>query len=381
MLPPVRIAILGAGVMGTATSRLLVRNEDVDLLILDPDGDRARDLVRAVGRGQPAAVGVGDPDLADRLKGADALAACIPYRRNLGAMEAALAAGVPYADLGGLYHTTLRQLELDQRFRTAGVPAVLGIGCCPGISNVLARAAADRLDEVLSIDILDGGLEETDAFSVPYSIDTILDEFTEPAVVYEDGRLREVPAGSGGIRYRFPEPIGELEAFYTLHSEPATLPRTIEGVRDVRWRLALPSKIADGFRALVSLGLASEEPVETASGRVVPREVIRSLASRIPLSAEPSSDLEILVVEADGRRDGRPARFRGMATFRPTPEGIGGGAFGTSLPIAVAARWMAEGRVPSGVHPPEAAFPADGFLAALEAQGVEVSMVVEDARA
>jgi lysine 6-dehydrogenase len=379
MLRPMRIAILGAGVMGTATSRLLARNEDVDLLVIDPDGDRARDLVKAVGHGEPVAVGVGDPDLAERLRGADALAACIPYRWNLGAMEAALAGGVPYADLGGLYHTTLRQLELDDRFRAAGIPAVLGIGCCPGISNILARAAEDRLDEVRSIDILDGGLEETDTFAVPYSIDTILDEFTEPAVVFEDGRLREVPAGSGAIRYRFPEPIGELEAFYTLHSEPATLPRTIEGVRDVRWRLALPPKIADGFRAVVSLGLFSDEPVETASGSAVPREVLRVLAARVPPSDKPSSDLEILVVEAEGSRDGRPALFRGTATFRPTPEGIGGGAFGTSLPIAVAARWLAEGRVPAGVHPPESALPADEFLGALENQGIEVSMVVEDA--
>jgi saccharopine dehydrogenase (NAD+, L-lysine-forming) len=379
MLPQVRIAILGAGVMGTATSRLLARSEDVDLLVIDPDGDRARDLVREVGRGEPVAMGVGDPDLAEPLRGADALAACIPYRWNLGAMEAALSAGVPYADLGGLYHTTLRQLELDDRFRSSGVPAVVGIGCCPGISNVLARAAADRLDQVRSIDILDGGLEETDAFAVPYSVDTILDEFTEPAVVFEDGRLREVPAGSGAIRYRFPEPLGELEAFYTLHSEPATLPRTIDGVRDVRWRLALPPKIADGFRALVSLGLASEEPVETPSGPVIPRDVLRALAADLPQREGPPMDLEILVVEAEGTVGGRRARFQGTATFRPTPEGVSAGEFGTSLPIAVAARWMAEGRVPAGVHPPESALPADEFLRALENQGVEVSMVVEDA--
>jgi saccharopine dehydrogenase-like NADP-dependent oxidoreductase len=378
MLPPVRIVVLGAGIMGSATARLLARRDDVDLQIIDPDPERAEGVVREVGRGRSARAGAGDLELPELLGSADAVAACIPYRLNLEAMEATLAAGVPYADLGGLFHMTARQLELDGRFRDAGVPAVIGVGCCPGISNVLARAAADRLDEVWSIDIIDGAVEDTDAFGIPYSVDTILDEFAHPAMVFEDGRMREVPAASGAIRYRFPDPLGELEAFFTLHSEPATLPQTIPGVRDVRWRLALPPKIADGFRLLVSLGLASEEAVETPSGPAVPREVLRALVARIPPPDGPPSDLEVLVVEARGALRGRPARFTGSATFRPTPEGIGGGPFGTSIPLVVAARWLAEGRVPAGVHPPENAFPADGFLSALQDEGVEVSLAVSD---
>jgi saccharopine dehydrogenase-like NADP-dependent oxidoreductase len=146
----------------------------------------------------------------------------------------------------------------------------------------------------------------------------------------------------------------------------------------VRWRLALPPKIADGFRALVSLGMASEEPVETSSsGAVVPRELIRALAAQLPAPEGPPTDLEILVVEAEGTADGGPARFTGTATFRPTPEGVSAGEFGTSIPLAIAVRWLAEGRVPAGVHPPETALPADEFLSALEAEGVELSVVVE----
>ncbi|HEX2026304.1 MAG TPA: saccharopine dehydrogenase C-terminal domain-containing protein [Actinomycetota bacterium] len=369
-----RIAILGAGIMGSATARLLARRDDVDLVVVDPEEGRAEAVVRDVGRGEAATTGLGDPGLVERLRSADALAACIPYRLNLEAMEAALEARIPYADLGGLFHMTRRQLELDDRFREAGVPAVLGVGCCPGISNVLARAGADRLDEVSSIDIYDGALEESDSFGVPYSLDTMLDEFARPAMVFEDGRLREVPAGSGSVRYRFPAPLGEMEAVYTLHSEPATLPDTIAGVRDVRWRLALPPKVADGFRLLTALGLASEEPVDTPSGRVVPRDVLRALAARLPAPQGPPTDVEILVVEVRGARGGRPTTFTGSTTFRPTPEGIGGGPFGTSIPLAVTARWLASGRIPPGVYPPENALAADEFLAELEAEGVGVAL-------
>jgi len=379
MLPGMRIAVLGAGIMGAATSRLLARHEDTDLVVLDPDRERAERAAGTAGRGQALGLGIGDRGLPDALAGADAMAACIPYRLNLEAMEAALAAGVPYADLGGLFHMTLRQLELDGRFREAGVPAVVGIGCCPGISNVLARLAADRLDEVRTIDIVDGAIEEDGGFGVPYSADTILDEFTRPAMVFENGELKETPPASGAIRHRFPDPLGEMEAVYTLHSEPATLPRTIEGVRDVRWRLALPPQIAEGFRVLVDLGLASEEPVETASGTAVPRDVLRALLARLPQPDEPPRDIEVLEVTAAGALDGRQATFTGRATFEPTPEGIGGGAFGTAVPIAVAVRWLADSRIPAGVHPPETAFAAEPFLEELEREGVDLTVAVEGA--
>jgi saccharopine dehydrogenase-like NADP-dependent oxidoreductase len=380
-----RIAVLGAGAMGSAAARLLARSDDVDLAILDVEADRAERVADECRSGAAASVTSGAVDisggsLSDALRGCSAVAACIPYRLNLAVMEAALLAGCGYADLGGLFHTTLQQWELHERFAAAGVPAVLGIGSAPGITNVLARAGADRLDpgSVRSIDCLDGAVDAGGEFGVPYSAATVIDEFTLPAMVFEDGRMTEVPAASGEIRHTFPEPVGEQEAFYTLHSEPATLPRTIDGVRDVRWRLALPDALARGFRLLVSLGLAGEEPIHTSAGPAVPRDVLMAVLSRLPEPEGPPADVEIVEVLVEGTKDGRPARFTGTVTLRPSLEGLSAGAFGTALPIVVAARWMAEGRVPPGVHPPENAVGADAFLEALAAEGIEVRLAVEE---
>jgi saccharopine dehydrogenase-like NADP-dependent oxidoreductase len=378
MLRAMRIAVLGAGAMGSAVARLLARHADVDLIIADLDETRVRSAVDAAGRGKAMTIGPSPDALRDLLEDVDAVASCVPYRRNLEVMEVALEARCSYADLGGLFHMTLQQLELDDRFRAAGVPAVAGAGCCPGLSNVLAKLVEPRFDQVVSVDILDGAIEEGEEFGVPYSAETILDEFTRPAMVYEDGRLREVPAGSGAIRYRFPEPLGEMEAVYTLHSEPATLPRTIPGVRDVRWRLALPSAIADGFRLLIELGLASEQPVRTRSGTAVPREVLTAVLDRLGASDGPPRDVEILVVRVSGTREGRAARVRCDATFRPTAEGISAGAFGTASPMAVAAMWLATGRVEPGVKSPEEAFEAEGFVADLRREGVRIDVTEED---
>jgi lysine 6-dehydrogenase len=378
MLAAVRIAFLGAGAMGSAAARLAARRADVEPVVLDSDPSRAERVVAEIGRGEARQVDVEGGGLAAALKDTEAVAACLPYRLNLEVMEAALEAGCPYADLGGLYHVTIRQLELDRRFREAGVPAVLGIGMAPGITNVLARLGADRLDEVDTVDLYNGSIERDGGFGVPYSAETILDEFTMPAVVYEEGQLKEVPAASGGIRFEFPEPIGEMEAVYTLHSELATLPSTIQGVRNVRWRLALPPEVERGFRLLADIGLSSEEPIPTSTGPITPREILIGVLDRLRASEGPPRDIESTVVRVTGTRGGRRARFVGTVMVEPPPEGITAGAFGTALPIAIAAPWLAEGRVEPGVHPPENAVPAEGFLQAYAAEGPRVQISLEE---
>jgi saccharopine dehydrogenase-like NADP-dependent oxidoreductase len=181
-----------------------------------------------------------------------------------------------------------------------------------------------------------------------------------------------VAAGSGVVDWVFPQPIGTQPAMYTLHSEPATLPRTVRGVRDVRWRLALPRAVHEGFVFLVETGLASRDPVMTSGGPVVPRDVLAAVLNRLaPPDGEPA-DREVIDVRVAGTRDGARSEFRALARLEPSPEGLSAGAFGTAIPIATTVRWQAEGRVPPGVHPPEAAFEARAFVRDLEAEGVGV---------
>jgi saccharopine dehydrogenase (NAD+, L-lysine-forming) len=366
-----RIAVLGAGAMGSAAARLLARHSDeVDLLVLDVDEERAISVVGSIGTGRARGFDATSGELTEILRDQRAVAACLPYKLNLRVMDAALSAGCHYADLGGLFHTTLKQLELDGRYRDAGVSAVLGIGSAPGLTNVLARLGADRLDRVVSIDLVDGAIEEGEGgFGVPYSVETVIDEFTMPAMVFENGEMRQVPAGSGVVEWEFPEPVGRQPAMYTLHSEPATLSTTIPGVKDVRWRLALPHAVHEGFAFLTGIGMASAEPVQTPHGSAVPREVLAAVLGHLPSSERPR-DVEFLDVRVAGERNGSSATHRALAKFVPTPEGISAGAFGTALPITVAARWMAEGRVAPGVHPPETAFDPEEFIAELEREGV-----------
>src|SRR5260370_25054182 len=185
------VAVLGgAGAMGRAGVFDLAR-QGLRVLVVDRDLRAARESARTYGGGRaPAdALDARDPPaMADRLRAAEAAALVNagPYPFNLSVMGAALLARCHYLDLGGLFHTTRVQLTHDADFRHHGLLAVLGMGSAPGITNVLARAAAEPLTHVRAVRVSNGGAVFT-RYRTPaafgFSPATLLDELTQPAVV------------------------------------------------------------------------------------------------------------------------------------------------------------------------------------------------------
>src|SRR5688572_19813185 len=169
-------------------------------------------------------------------------------------MRGALAARAHYVDLGGLFHVTRQQLELDDEFRAAGLTAILGIGSAPGKTNLLASAASLRLSEdPVSMEIWAATRDPAAAdhpFPAPYSVQTLSDELHMGPMVVRDGQLTEVEPLSGEAEREFPEPVGRVKGIYTLHSELATLPVSFPTLREASFRLCLSPGLLDKLLAL-----------------------------------------------------------------------------------------------------------------------------------
>jgi saccharopine dehydrogenase (NAD+, L-lysine-forming) len=213
--------------MGRVTVTDLARSPDVDeVRIVERDEEGARALAATLGG--PVGVAAAANGYAEALRGVDAVVNAASHRLNLEIMEACLDADAHYTDLGGLFHWALRQYDLDERFREKGLGAAISMGSAPGLTNMLAAACCERLDTVESIDIVDAfmpgrELDPDDPYVPPYAASTIIDEFTEPAMIFVDGELREVPAGSGATVVEFPD--GAAECVYTIHSESSPCSR------------------------------------------------------------------------------------------------------------------------------------------------------------
>jgi lysine 6-dehydrogenase len=379
-----RIGVVGgAGGMGRVTAADLARSPEVEeVRIVDRDEAAARRVADDLGKpARPMAAGEG---FARTLEGLDAVVNAASHRLNVEIMEACLDVGAHYTDLGGLFHWALRQYELDDRFRQAGLAAAISMGSAPGLTNMLAAACCERLETVETIEIADAfipGREANpdDPYVPPYAASTIIDEFTQPAMIFVEGELREVPAGSGGKLYEFPE--GSVECVYTIHSEPATLPRSYadKGIRTVEWRLGLPELDVQRLRSFIAAGLTSGDPARIAGVDVVPREALVAVLerqARTVAAPEDPDGVEWFRVIVTGTRGGEAVKL--LAELRVVEGGweAGGGATVTGVPPSIAAQLLCRGeRLRDGVGGPEAMLPVVAFFDQLASRGLTGELV------
>ncbi len=384
-----RIIVLGgAGKMGCISVQGLANDERVDeVIIADLDMDQAKIVADTIDSPKISIheMGIIDEEgLVRSLDGADACLNATTYYTNLQVMEACLQAGVPYTDMGGLFYTTRKQLEMHDRFKSAGISAVLCMGSAPGVPNIQARYAADRLDTIESIKIFDGIKPPApDDVRFSYAVPTIVDELTVEPMVFEDGEFVAKPPLSGFEDYWFTQPLGLLPMHLSLHSEVATLPVSFKdkGVKDCFFKInywGMAKEMVEKVRVLAEFGFDGREPVDVDGTSVVPREFMVSMLSGYvhsvtdllaPPKSQPPDWTKEIVTEVHGTKDGKEIVYRmGTLTCK--------GALPTGVAPAIAAIWLGEGRVDSGVFPPEACLDPEAFFKELEQHEIITQVTV-----
>jgi lysine 6-dehydrogenase len=370
-----KIAILGAaGAMAEVVRRDLSEfSPATEVTLVD-----LREIAAKYSNERAATADVRDEAATARLlAGHDAVLNCVTYYWNLPVMRAALAARVPYSDLGGLYHGTQKQFDLHEEFVAAGVPALLGMGSTPGITNAMAGFLARELDRVHEAHVRVGCLDRgaSGALPIPYALDTVLDEFALEPFVVEQGQAHPVAPRSGEEEIDFPPPVGRMRAIYTLHSEVAMFARSFPGLSGASFKVAFEPAFMEKVRFLVELGFAGRAP---RVGGVSPRQMLLALgADQAPPSGgvgEPD-DCDCLRVDLAGEIDGRPVRRRGESIIGPHRAwGFGAGALDTGVPLAIAGQLLAERAVATpGVLCPERALPFERFFDELAKRGIQVA--------
>ncbi len=244
--------------------------------------------------------------------------------------------------------------------------------------NVLAAHAASMLDAVDEVLLASAAqvLKEGRGFEVPYSLGTMLDEATMPAVLFEGGSYKEVPPLSETVPMEMPEPIGRVDGYLTLHSELATLPQNIgKGLRRLFFALHLPEDYVGYLRSLVDLGLASRQEVQTPQGPMAPYDFLVRTLGRAR-AEEPELSLEFQMAEVRGRRGEEATVVRAWAAGWPREDrGLSGDAWATGVPPAIGATMLARGDIEArGVVPPEVAVDPIPFFRELGKRGIEVAM-------
>jgi saccharopine dehydrogenase-like NADP-dependent oxidoreductase len=367
------IVLGGAGAMGRVTARALTEYDEIErITIADYNEARASELAAALGSPKIEARQIDVNDkvrLRELLRGADVALSAVDYIYNLPILQACIAERVHYADLGGLFHMSRKLMALHEQAEAAGITAILGMGGTPGITNLLARSAADQLDRVDSMKVELGCSDATPSTAplvAPYSIRTILDEFTRSPQVFQDGEWYPQQPLSGQEEMIFPLPVGRATAVYSLHSECATFPVSFrdKGIRNVSFKIAFPSDFMTKFKFLVELGFGSDEPLYVRGIQVSPREVLARLLELAPVEEVEAQDCDVLRVVTSGEANGQPVEITNQVVVLPYPRwGISAGAHDTGTPLAIAGRMLANGEITRrGAFGPEMCVPVAPFF-------------------
>jgi saccharopine dehydrogenase (NAD+, L-lysine forming) len=299
-----RILVVGAGGVGSAFTAIAARRDFFDrVVVADYDLARAERAAATDPRFSAAQVDASDAESVASLvrehRISHVLNAVDP-RFVMPIFDGAFAAGADYLDMAmslsrphpdAPYSRVGVKLGDEQfakadEWEAAGRLALCGIGVEPGLSDVLARYAADHLfSEIDELNVRDGanltveGPDGEPMFAPSFSIWTTIEECLNPPVVWERAR-RDLDGGwfttepfSEPEVFDFPEGIGPVECVNVEHEEVLLMPRWLEPKR-VTFKYGLGDEFIDVLKTLHKLGLDSTEKVRVAGVEVSPRDVV-----------------------------------------------------------------------------------------------------------
>ncbi len=393
-----RIAVLGAGIAASSITYDLaddeVSPEVEEVLVADIVEEKARRVAEGASKFtskkevRHARVDASKvEEVSSLIRGYDVVINGVIYTYIPQVMRAALKAGVHYVDLGSDVETVLKQYEMDDDFRRAGLIAVPGMGGSPGTINVAGKYAISLLDRVERLLLREGWVDLTPyeglgvPLPVPYSLETILDELEDPVEVWEDGKIVKVPAFSGREVMEFPQPIGEVELYYVEHPEVFTLARHYQekGLKFVDYKLSFPRELYLKYRLLYELGLTKQ---------VKPKGCERTfrdlLKDRVEATLEGKEfkviDYDVMRAIAEGERSGNKARVVvDVFTGWHIKWELSAQSTLVGMPASILAQWIAKGVIEEkGVRDPEEVVDPLPFFDELKKRGSRVTVTLEE---
>jgi saccharopine dehydrogenase-like NADP-dependent oxidoreductase len=359
----------GVGAIGRVAVRdLFTSHSENRILIADFNEQEARRYAKSFGSRRVTACFADARKsrvLAPALRGCSVVLNCTQHDFNLRVMRTALAARVHYVDLGGLFHWTRRQLKLSDSFKKAQLIAILGAGCAPGITNIMARYAADLLSSVGPIRIRVGNVDKNagiEDFYFSYSPQTVVEELTLNPWIFRNGTFLQVSPRSGWELISFPSPVGKQWVVRTRHSEIATLPITFRksGLRHCDFKVGFDRRFVRELLRRLRSGWTVQDFGNLAAPRARPNDYE---VARVIVSGRRRDSSGLTAITIDCSAAAKP-KWRASA-----------GDIDTGCPLSIVAQMIASGIISQrGVLPPEAAVPVNLFFKELKKRGLTITV-------
>ncbi len=231
------------------------------------DADNVQELIRLIEGFQPDVV----------------LNLALPYQ-DLTIMDACLATKTDYVDTANYEPIDTAKFEYKwqwayhDRFKAAGITALLGTGFDPGVTSVFsAYALKHQFDEIHEIDILDAnGGDHGYPFATNFNPEINIREVTAKGSFWENGHWVETEPMEIKREYNF-EGIGPKDMYLLHHEEIESLAKFIPGVKRIRFFMTFGQSYLTHLRCLQNVGMTSIKPIMFEGREIVPLQFLKAV--------------------------------------------------------------------------------------------------------
>lgn len=289
-----KVVIIGAGGVGTVVAHKVAQNSKVFTEVLLASRTKSKcDAIAADVQSrygvtmQTAQVDADNvPELVALLRSSQpklVINVALPYQ-DLTIMDACLEVGVNYLDTANYEPKDEAHFEYSwqwayqDKFKKAGLTAILGCGFDPGVTSVFtAYAAKHHFDEMHYLDIVDCNAgDHGKAFATNFNPEINIREVSQRGKYWENGKWVETEPHEIHKPLNYPE-IGPKESYVIYHEELESLVKNFPTLKRARFWMTFGQEYLTHLRVIQNIGMARIDEVEYNGQKIVPIQFLKAV--------------------------------------------------------------------------------------------------------
>ncbi len=286
-----KVLIIGAGGVGSVVAHKVAKVPRVftDIMLASRTKSKCDAIAKAIGADKIKTAQV-DADnvrelveLFNRFKPQMVINVALPYQ-DLTIMDACLETGVNYLDTASYEPRDVAKFEYKwqwayhDRFKKAGLTAILGCGFDPGVTGgYTAYASKHHFDEMHYLDIVDCNAgDHGKPFATNFNPEINIREVTQRGKYWENGKWIETDPHEIHKPLNYPN-IGPRESYLIYHEELESLVKHFPTLKRARFWMTFGQEYLTHLRVIQNIGMASIRPILYEGRKIVPIQFLKAV--------------------------------------------------------------------------------------------------------
>jgi len=286
-----KVLIIGAGGVGSVVAQKCAQASDVfqEIMLASRTLSKCDAIAEQIGKNKIKTARVDADntgeliDLINSFKPDIVINVALPYQ-DLTIMDACLATKVNYLDTANYEPKDVAHFEYSwqwayqEKFKEAGIMAILGCGFDPGVSGVFtAYAQKHYFDEIHYLDIIDCNAgDHGKAFATNFNPEINIREVTQKGKCYENGKWLEIEPLSIHKSIEYPE-VGDKESYLIFHEELESLVKNFSKLKRARFWMTFSQNYITHLTVLQNVGMTNIKPIIYEGKEIVPLQFLKAV--------------------------------------------------------------------------------------------------------